>query len=257
MRHSLSDKVEWLKTSLDVNQKTGEEAEQSVTLANLGTAYFDNGQIDKAIEVSQRALSIAARNMHLRIVAHALLTIGNCCSWKNDPAQATHTYNQLMEVAQAMQTWPTLKRYGVVYEMNALSALGIAYSQLGKQPDAMKASTKALHIARELRDPQSQAMALLNLGVDFAQAGKDKIALRHYEEALGLAREMAHVSLMEVVLRNLGGVLLRLGRKNKGKRRLAEAERLRAANPDTGTPAMIVGRHGGYAMNTRRVTPAK
>src|SRR5262249_29690719 len=99
----------------------------------------------------------------------------------SDPDTASETWEQALKLFKTQG-----KR---AFEGRVLGGLGTAYGDLGRWQEAINFHTSALHIAREVKDKEEEALQLSNLGYASVQANQLGEAVLRYRQALHLAYE--------------------------------------------------------------------
>ena len=96
-----------------------------------------------------------------------------------------------------------------------LGSLGDLYWQIGLYEKSIDCSEKALKIAREMGDKQSEETTLKNLGIAYSALGQVEKAIKYYEDALVIAREIGDRRGEGNRLGNLGNAYSNLGQVEK------------------------------------------
>ena len=96
-----------------------------------------------------------------------------------------------------------------------LGSLGILYGQIGFYEKSIDCSEKALKIAREMRNRQSEGTTLKNLGNVYSDLGQVEKAIEYHEDALVIAKEIGDRRGEGNALGNLGNVYSDLGQVEK------------------------------------------
>ncbi|HEY9295782.1 MAG TPA: tetratricopeptide repeat protein, partial [Phormidium sp.] len=86
----------------------------------------------------------------------------------------------------------------------ALGGLGIAYLDMGDYPRALMYSEQWLTIARETKDRQSEGMALGNLGAAYLRLGDYRPSLNYFQQSLAISKEIKDRQSEAKALVNLG-----------------------------------------------------
>lgn len=132
--------------------------ETSNALSKLAASYYENGQIEKAIETYQKAVRINPEDFD---------------SWYYLGVAYGDT-NQWNKAIEALQKALSINPEGYV----AWSVLGYAYRNSNETAKAVEAFQQALHI-----NPKD-AIAWYNLGLSFMHTGEDKKATWAYQNAV-------------------------------------------------------------------------
>jgi tetratricopeptide (TPR) repeat protein len=176
-------------------------------LGNLGLAYSDLGQVDKAIKYYEQALVIAREIGDSRGEGNRLGYLGIAYYQLGQVDKAIEYYDQALVIARE-----TGDRRG---EGNWLGNLGSAYSDLGQVDTAIGYYDQALVIAREIGDRRDEGNGLGNLGLAYYQLGQVDTAIGYYDQALVIAREIGERRNEGSWLGNIGSAYHQLGRVDK------------------------------------------
>ncbi|MCB0168635.1 MAG: tetratricopeptide repeat protein [Anaerolineae bacterium] len=193
-----TERVMALQDGLKAAKELEDRLSEAVNLNNLGLAYSDLGQVDKAFEHYQQALVIDRKigDRHSEGI-----DLGNLGSVYHNLAQvdkAIEYYGQALVVAREIGN-----RRGESY---ALSNLGSAYHDRGQMEQAIEYRQQALKLAREIGDRQAESAVLSNLGNAYFDLGHVKQAIEYHEQALAIAREIGDRRGEGYHLGNLGVV---------------------------------------------------
>ena len=176
-------------------------------LGNLGSAYSDLGQVDKAIEYHEQALVIAREIGDRRGEGSRLGNLGSAYYHLGQVEKAIEYYEQALVIAREIGD-----RRG---EGADLGNLGSAYYQLGQVDKDIEYHEQALVIFREIGDRHGEGNELGNLGLAYYQLGQVDKAIEYYEQALVIAREIGDRRGEGADLGNLGSAYYQLGQVDK------------------------------------------
>jgi tetratricopeptide (TPR) repeat protein len=130
---------------------------EAAAWGNLGLAYTDQGDVNRAIECYQRQLAIMRETGDRRGEATALGNLGNAYADLGDASRAIGNYEQVLAIFREMGD---RKATG-----EAQSNLGLVYAALGDLRRAIEYYEQALSIAHRLNDRYAEAVRLQNLGL--------------------------------------------------------------------------------------------
>jgi tetratricopeptide (TPR) repeat protein len=179
----------------------------SVVLGNLGNAYKNMGQVEKAIEYYEKVLVIATEIGDRRGEGTDLGNLGNAYNHLGQVEKAIEYYEQALVIATEIGD-----RRG---EENHLGNLGIAYRNLGQVEKAIEYYEKALGIAKEIGDRQGEGNSLGNLGNAYNILGQVEKAIEYYEQVLVITKEIGDKRNEGIWLGNLGLAYSNLGQVEK------------------------------------------
>ncbi len=170
----------------------------SRVIGNLGLAYSDLGQVEKAIQYYEKALAIAQEIGYRKGEGADLGNLGIAYSHLGQVEKAIQYYEKALAITQEIGD-----RRG---EGNALGNLGNAYSDLGQVEKAIQYYEKALAIAQEIGDRRGEGNRLVYLGLAYSDLGQVEKAIQYYEKALATAQEIGYRRGEGNSLNNLGVV---------------------------------------------------
>ncbi|MBW4683405.1 MAG: tetratricopeptide repeat protein [Microcoleus vaginatus WJT46-NPBG5] len=224
-----------LLPALTIYREIGDRAGEGKTLVYLGLAYFALEKPEKVIEYMEPGLVIA-REMNdpqLEKLAMNILPIARLMNPPTATAdlliQQAHRQGEAGQFQAAIESGQkALDIYRDIGdrrgEASALGILGEAYRLQGDLPRAIELFQQCLAIAREIKDPQLEKLALQSLsllqsqnnpqnaeadklteqGTQQRQAGQFEAALQSYQEALTIYRLIKDRQGEGLVLANLG-----------------------------------------------------
>lgn len=171
--------------------------ENSEVQFRLAELYEDKGEYDRARELYSKVLNRDPNYLT------ALLAIGNLEIEAGKAQQAFEPLNQALSVAIQLGNKEA--------QGNSFFALGLAYSKLSRNEDALRYFRDALAAQTEVGDKRGMAEALKEIGkLDWA-AGRVEEAQAEYEEALELQTEIGDRVGAARVLLTLGDIQDRQG----------------------------------------------
>jgi tetratricopeptide (TPR) repeat protein len=167
--------------------KLSDKYMQAASVGNLGSAYLNTGQVQKAISCYERALN-AARESGDRLNEGVWLgNLGGCYSNLGETARAIDYHEQALAIDRE-----TGHRLG---EANELGNLGIRYSYLGDSARAIDYHEQALVIDREIEYRLGEGMDLGNLADVLVDEKQYPEAIRSAAESAEIAEEVSSPSL--------------------------------------------------------------
>ncbi len=173
-------------------------------LGNLGNAYSDLGQVEKAIQYYEKALAIAQEIGDRRGEGNRLGNLGLAYSALGQVEKAIQYYEKALAIAQEIGDRRN--------EGNWLGNLGLAYSDLGQVKKAIQFYEKALTIDKKIGNRRGEGAWLNNLGFAFQNEKKYREALECYL----LAKEI-HIEINDSNLKttesNISNLKEELGKK--------------------------------------------
>ncbi len=207
--------IECHEQALAIDREIGDRRGEGNQLTSLGTAYRNLGQAERAIEYYEQALAIQ-REIGNRVGEGADLgDLGNAYAYLGQAEQAIEHYKQALAIAREIGD-----RTG---EGTGLSNLGAAYAELGQMERAIEQFEQALVIDREIGDRASEGADLGNLGLAYADLGQVERAIEHLRQGLAIAREIGSRRNEGICLNNLGIAYRDLGQVDRARACLKRA----------------------------------
>jgi tetratricopeptide (TPR) repeat protein/DNA polymerase III delta prime subunit len=200
-------RIAWLQAAIPAARSLQWKEAESVHLGNLGNAYSDLGQVEKAIVQYQKALVVAHETGDRRNEGNWLGNVGNAYSRLGQVEKAIEYYQQALVITREISD-----RRG---EGQNLGNLGNAYVDLGQMEKAINFYQQALVIAREIGDRRGEGITLGNLGNAYRDLGQVEKAIEYYQQALRIARETGDRRSEGLRLGNLGNAFHNLGQVEK------------------------------------------
>ena len=174
-----------------------------ISVGNLGTAYRNIGQVQRAISCYEQALAIARELKNRQAEGAWLMGLGNCFSDLGQTRRAIEYYEQALAISREIED-----RRG---EGNDLTGLGNCYSALGQTSRAIEFHEQALAISREIGNRSGEGAALGSLGNCYSALGQTARAIEYLEQALAIQREIGDRRGEGNALGNLGNCYSDLG----------------------------------------------
>ncbi|MGF1496965.1 MAG: tetratricopeptide repeat protein, partial [Elainellaceae cyanobacterium] len=199
--------IDFYTLALGVFQNLGDRRLEATTLNKLGTAYADLGQSERAIEFHLQALGLARELGNRRQEAMIFNTLGIAYQNLTQYSRAIDAYEQSLNLARELGDR--------AIEKSALGDLSGVYVALGQYSRAINAYEQALVLARELGDRYAEGCILVNLGHAHQNLEKYEQAIHFYEQSLSLLREVNSCTGEAVVLGGLGIAYQNLGQHDR------------------------------------------
>jgi len=239
--------IRWLEIALASARRLQDRAFEANTMGNLGIAYEDLGDTQRAIQFHEEHLAMARAIGDRRGEGNALGNLGLAYTRLGEPHRAMQFQEQALlidrELGDQRGEAIALGNLGVAYrnlgetdqaitlfeqqltlarevgdrrgEGNALGNLGTVYTQLGDTQRAIQFVEQRLNIAREIGDHRGEGNALGSLGIAYIGLGEMQWAIQHFEQQLIIVREMSDRRGEGDTLWNMSLALARLGKRAK------------------------------------------
>jgi tetratricopeptide (TPR) repeat protein len=162
--------------------KLTQPSQQQCSVGNLGTAYRNMGQYQKAITCYDQALARAREEKDREGEGVWLGSLGNCYADRGQTAQAIEYYEQALVINREVGD----RRV----ESAWLGNLGICYGYLGQTSRALDYSQQALTINHEIGARDGEANQLMDLTELLIDEGRYQEAIQQALEARSIATEI-------------------------------------------------------------------
>lgn len=203
LRQHPRERAGWLEAALAGARRTNDRAAEGCHLGNLGLAYRNLGEPQRAIEYHEQALVISREIGNRRAEGQDLGSLGLAYAVLGEPQRAIGHYERWLAITREIGD----RRE----EGNALGNLGNAYAALGEPRRAIEHHEQALVISREIGERHAEGQDLGNLGLAYAALGEPQLAIEHYEQHLTITREISDRRGEASACWNLGLTLERQG----------------------------------------------
>lgn len=200
-------KLDALQAQLKAAQKSGDRKKAAIAFNDLGIAYDDHGDKQKAMEYYNQALAIERELGNRADEASTLFNIGSSYGDIGEKQKALESYNQALKIEREVQD-----REG---EAATLSNMGLVYDDMGEYEKALEFYNRALPMEREADDQADVAGTLHNIGSTYSQLGDERKAIEFYEQALPVEREAGDRDAEATTLNNIGLAYAHLGEPEK------------------------------------------
>jgi len=190
------DQILWCEEAVEGARLSENWGGQGVALGNLGLAYADLGEMDKAIDYYGQTLVIHRKVGDRRGEGAALGNLGIAYAAVGETDTAIYHFEQQLVITREIRY-----RRG---EAIALGNLGLAYAGLGDLEKAIEHHEQDLVITREIGDRRGEGAALGNLGIAYANLGENDKAVNRYQQQLVITREIGDKRGEGNALANLG-----------------------------------------------------
>jgi tetratricopeptide (TPR) repeat protein len=189
--------------------------ERAGLLTSLGHCYCLLGDLGKAMEHFQRALTMAEATGFAEGQASAFGGLGHGHGLLGDLSKSIACYQRSREIFQAIGD--------KAQEANALSNVGISYRRYGELARAIDYLEQALALQEELGLLEGQASTLEGLGLCLRDVGEIKGAIEYFEQALGIEEMLGNRRGQAIALGNIGNAHRAAGSVDKAIRTLTRA----------------------------------
>ena len=207
--------MELHQRALAIKRELGDEIEVAKTLSNMGLVKDAEGDCPGALALYGQSLEIFTRLNRPRFSASVLNNQGLCFDALGDYRQSLNAYQRALALHRQQNN-----EFG---ESEALGNLGGRALLLGRYDEAARAYEQSLTISTRLNAKQSMVLDLINLGLARLGTGEFQPAREHFERARALARAAGLAREEADAARALAGWLEQTGRYDEAEKALHEA----------------------------------
>jgi tetratricopeptide (TPR) repeat protein len=215
LRQHAHERIRWLEIALAAAGRIKDRVGEGIALGNLGNAYLDLGETQKAIDLYQQALIIDREIGHRRREGTDLGNLGVAHKKFGETKRAIEFYEQQLVIVREIGD-----RRG---EGSALGNLGNVYLDLGETQRAIELYQQALRITQQMGDRRGEGADLGNLGNAYANLGETRRAIEFYEQAVRVAHEIGDRRGEGTTLWNMSLALDQLGERVQAIQRVEQA----------------------------------
>ncbi|WBA41533.1 ATP-binding protein [Hymenobacter canadensis] len=207
------------------------------SLLNLSSCYANLSDGPHALRLQQQALTLARRLHDQDGIVRAYTGIGGIHHERNDTLNALRNYQWALEKAY-------VKGVKVRTQLMLFGNLGNLYSYLGRYPQALLYTRRALQLARTSHDKVGESLYLAHLGTHYYQQNRLDLAEGLLREAITQVEplrsyriEAGHLEMLAIVLllkdqleeaETLTRRALRLARQTASQERILDGYNLMA-----------------------------
>lgn len=181
----------------------GEAWQQSEARTELAYSYYNAKQLERARSLSLEAITLAQKADDAVALGRAYNTAGIVLDSLGDQAGELRSFE--LAIASA-------RRAGAkVDEVRYLANMADFFLKNGDYKTALANAERVLPLARELKDPNSELVALANMGLAHISMQHIDIGKRYVREAIAIDEGRGSVSGVSDTLRELGTYLEKAG----------------------------------------------
>ncbi len=199
--------LEYYEQSLTVRRKIGDITGEGVTLNNIGVVYKSLGQYRKALEYYEQALTIRRKTGNIIGEGVTLNNIGLIYDNLGQYQKALECYEQSLNINRKLGN---SKGEGI-----SLNNIGLVHKELGQYQKALEHFEQSLLISRKIGNIRGEGIDLNNIGLVYDDLAQYQKALEYYEQSLAIDRKTGNISGEAITLNNIGAVYKALAQYQK------------------------------------------
>ncbi len=222
----LADANGELERAVDLHQRAAERARgigdaglTARALNNLGLVYLHKGDLDAAAKTLEACEALEREGGNTRGLAVVLTNLGQVAGWRGEMETAGERFSQSIELLREIGD-----RFAIY---TVIMNLGAVQFHLGNLPEAFDLTAEAATGFRESGDRDSAVVAMINMAAAKNLQGDSADALTLISQAATLGANLGNPAQMAEVLDEAGRSLIRTGAVDQGVRTIAVATRIR------------------------------
>ena len=196
IRQTPGDRIRWLQAPLAAARRLKDHYGEAILLRDAGTACYNTGDIQHAIEYYNLALTVARETGDRKTEEGALAGLALANARNGDFPRALEFHEKAIAISREISD----KRC----ECHSLSQMARTYRVMGNVRDANEMCEQALAIARETGDLCAEARLLGDIAATLLASGKTHRAIEVGRQSLQRGRAIGDRLLEEAVLDTLG-----------------------------------------------------
>jgi tetratricopeptide (TPR) repeat protein len=195
--------IEYQNKQLQIALQIGNKKREGQAYGNLGNAYSSLGDYQKAIEFQNKRLKVALQIGDKKGEGNAYGNLGNAYQSLSDYQKAIEFQNKRLKIA--------LQIGDKKGEGNAYGNLGNAYQSLSDYQKAIVFNNKALQIALQTGDKKVEGVSYGNLSIAYSSLGDYQKAIEFQNKSLKIALQIGDKRGEGNAYGNLGNAYQSLG----------------------------------------------
>ncbi len=204
--------------NLEEARRIGDRIREKNALSQLGLAFAELGQTQRAIQCFQQQLILVRENENVEEECGLLASLGDAFAISGNIETAKVYYQE-----QLLRADPQGLR---AFVGSAYNGLGYVYVKQDKVSRAIDCYLKALEIYREFEDHEKELELLVGIGLNYQKLGELKRATEYLEMALNVSKYLENRKEEGHLLVDLGGVYHKLKNFERVKFHLDRAEEI-------------------------------
>ena len=180
----------------DIGYKTG----MASILNNLGTIYYDRGDLQLALGIYMQAKNILVEMDDKYRTAQIQGNVGMVFADIGDHGRAIEEYNSSLKIFEELKD-----KKGIADTYNLI---GVIYNNWGEYDLGVEYFNNSLKIYQELEGNYSNRIAVEfhNLGTSYSYLNKNDTALFYFEKCIGIRKEMDDQEGLASTYHNIGTI---------------------------------------------------
>jgi tetratricopeptide (TPR) repeat protein/energy-coupling factor transporter ATP-binding protein EcfA2 len=202
-RSELDKALEMYEKALAIYKELGNSEGMAANYTNMGSVYNTRGELDKALEMYEKALAIYKELGNSEGMAAAYGNIGIVYKTRGELGNALEMYKKALAIHEELG-----RKEGMASDY---TNMGVVYNTCGELDKALEMHEKALAINEELGRKEGMASNYTNMGIVYNTRGELDKALEMHEKALAINEELGRKEGMANAYGNMGVVHEQLG----------------------------------------------
>ncbi len=193
---------------LSLAEQTKLETDVANTLSNIASIYEEKGQIKRAVELYDRALTINTEHNNTLGIATVLNNLGSLYLEQGHISKGLEFYRKSLNQYELIKN-----DRGIATSLNNIAEL---YERQGDLATGLTFLHRSLNILEKLDDKQNMGTLFNNLAHIYESQGDSKTAFDYYQRSMKLYKETNNIKGKARVLNSLGSLYRSQGETIKG-----------------------------------------
>lgn len=176
----LRKSIEHFERALDLWIAANDKSGQALAKLNIGYAYSDLGDTQKAKTLFTQSLSLYQEQGDKRGEARAITGLGTINSFLGEKQAALDKHLEAMEILRVVGDHAG--------EAVALNSIGKAYEDLNKLPTALDNYKQAMHLYHQQGNVEYESATKYYIGRTYNSLGDQQAALQSFQESADLSK---------------------------------------------------------------------
>jgi CHAT domain-containing protein/lipopolysaccharide biosynthesis regulator YciM len=211
------------KQALSIAQGLNNGEIEAIVLESIGRQYFQQGELDRALENFNRSLELRSSNDRYG-KALSLSGIGSVYRSKSEWTKALTYFNNALSIFKYLGS--------IKHEATTLINIGRTIFPLKDTQGALNTLTQGLNLARKIRSKEAEAYALRSIGNIYEEIGEWDRSIEAFNRALRLLHELGDKHGEGYSLHHLGNIYRESDKQEKALETFKEVLKIRRETGD-------------------------
>ena len=165
--------IEKFRSAREKTKKLHKKFRENVTNNDLGHAYFQEGNYEKAREILNDDIKTFKKLKNYKKLGHALYSLGEIYRYSKGYDEAEKLFNEVIQLARMINNIEMLYR--------AYNGLGNILDDIGNYSDSIGYFERAFDLATHVGDHGTAISFMINVAIDNSNLGNEKNAFDAFQ----------------------------------------------------------------------------